>query len=63
MVKVKGTVKLFPLDEDIEVLVMAQFADYLSPKVRVITVGNDGLLAGVSTDLEEDGYGAEYFRG
>lgn len=54
MVKAKGTAKLFPPDEEIEVPILAQFADYLSPKVRAITVDDDGLLAGVSTDPEED---------
>ncbi|KAJ5768135.1 hypothetical protein N7533_000718 [Penicillium manginii] len=54
MVKVKGTAKLFPPDEDMEIPVLAQFADHLSPKVCAVTVDEDGLLAGVSTDLEED---------
>ncbi|KAJ5084796.1 hypothetical protein NUU61_009375 [Penicillium alfredii] len=54
MVKVKGTAKLFPPEEDIEISVFAQFADLLSPEVRAITVNNDGLLTGVSTDPEED---------
>jgi hypothetical protein len=54
MVKVKGTAKLFPPDEDVEVPILAQFADYLSPEVRAVTVDDDGLLAGVSTDPEED---------
>ena len=53
MVKIKGTARLFPPDEDIEIAIMAQFADDLSPEVRAITV-DDGLLAGVSTDPEED---------
>lgn len=54
--KVKGTVKLFPPDEGVEIphAVLAQFADYLSPEVRAITVDNDELLTGVSTDPEED---------
>ncbi|GAB1205055.1 hypothetical protein APSETT445_003722 [Aspergillus pseudonomiae] len=54
MVKVKGSAKLFPPDEDIEIPILAQFADYLSPEVRTVTVDDDGLLAGVSTDPEED---------
>lgn len=54
MVKVKGTAKLFPPDEDVEVPILAQFADYLSREVRAITVNDNGLLTGVSTDLEED---------
>ncbi|GAB1190965.1 hypothetical protein APSETT444_000133 [Aspergillus pseudonomiae] len=40
--------------EDIEIPILAQFADYLSPEVRTVTVDDDGLLAGVSTDPEED---------
>ncbi|RDL37625.1 Uncharacterized protein BP5553_05058 [Venustampulla echinocandica] len=54
MVKVKGTAKLFPPEEDKECQVLAQFADYLSPEVRAVTVDDDGLLTGVSTDPEED---------
>ncbi|KAJ5797205.1 uncharacterized protein N7518_005745 [Penicillium psychrosexuale] len=54
MIKVKGTAKLFPPDEDVENPVLAQFADYLSPEVSAITVDDDGLLTGVSTDPEED---------
>lgn len=57
LIKVKGTAKLFPPDEDIENSVLARFADYLSPKVRAITVDDDGLLTGVSTNPEEDGRG------
>ncbi|KAJ5443048.1 hypothetical protein N7445_004799 [Penicillium cf. griseofulvum] len=53
-IKVKGTAKLFPPGEDSETSVLAQFADYLSPEVRAITVDDDGLLTGVSTDPEED---------
>ncbi|CAI7578209.1 unnamed protein product [Penicillium discolor] len=53
LIKVKGTAKLFPPDEDIENSVLAQFADYLSPKVRAFTVDDDGLLTGVSTNPEE----------
>ncbi|KAJ5285878.1 hypothetical protein N7524_001184 [Penicillium chrysogenum] len=52
--KVKGTAKLFPPGEDVETSVLAQFADYLSPEVRSITVNDEGLLTGVSTDPEED---------
>ena len=54
MVKVKGTAKLFPPEEEVENSVFAQFADLLSPEVRAITVNNEGLLTGVSTDPEED---------
>ena len=53
MVKVKGTAKLFQPDEDVEITILAQFADYLSPEVRAITIDNDGLLR-VSTDPVED---------
>jgi hypothetical protein len=45
MIKVKGTAKLFPPDEDVEIPILAQFADYLSPEVCAITVDDDGLLA------------------
>ncbi|KAJ5534296.1 hypothetical protein N7527_000550 [Penicillium freii] len=54
MVKVKGTTKLFPPEEDRELSILARFADYLSLEVRAITVDDDGLLTGVSIDLEED---------
>ncbi|CRG92780.1 hypothetical protein PISL3812_09847 [Talaromyces islandicus] len=54
MIKVKGTAKLFPPDEDVECPVLAQFADFLSPEVTAVTVDDDGLLTGISTDPEED---------
>jgi hypothetical protein len=54
MFKVKGTAKLFPPDEDIEVPILARFADYLSPEVRAVTVDDEGLISEVSTDLVED---------
>lgn len=54
MIKVKGTAKLFPPDEDVEVLILAQFADFLSPKVCAVTIDDEGLISEVSTDLEED---------
>ncbi|GLI76143.1 hypothetical protein PoHVEF18_004414 [Penicillium ochrochloron] len=50
----KGTAKLFLPDEDIEIQILARFADYLSPEVRAITVDDNGLSDGVSTDPEED---------
>lgn len=53
-INVKGRAKLFPPDKNIENSVLAQFADYLSPEVRTITVDDDGLLAGVSINPEED---------
>ncbi|KKK24894.1 hypothetical protein ARAM_000123 [Aspergillus rambellii] len=54
MVKVKGTAKVFPPDEDKEVPILAQFADYLSPEARAVTVDDDGLLMHEEND--------EYFR-
>ncbi|KAF7891363.1 uncharacterized protein EAF02_001688 [Botrytis sinoallii] len=54
MIKIKGTPKVFPIDKDKEVAILAQFADYLSPEVRAVEVDNDGLICGVSTDPEED---------
>lgn len=54
MIKVKGTAKLFPPDEDLEVPILAQFADYLSPQIRAVTVDNEGLISEVSTDPTED---------
>lgn len=54
MVKVKGTAKLFPPEEDRELPIFARFAEYLSPGVRAITVDDDGLLTGASTDPDED---------
>lgn len=54
MIKIKGSAKLFPPEEDIELSILAQFADYLSLEIRAITVDDDGLLTGVSTDPEED---------
>lgn len=54
MVKVKGTGALFPPEENAELPVFAQFADYLSPEVHTLTVDDNGLLTGVSTDPEED---------
>ncbi|KAJ5372928.1 hypothetical protein N7517_004934 [Penicillium concentricum] len=54
MIKVRGTVKLFPPDGNVELSVLAPLADYLSPEVRAITVDDDGLLTEISTDPEED---------
>ncbi|KAK0111175.1 hypothetical protein ONS95_001551 [Cadophora gregata] len=54
MIKVKGTAKLFPPDEDVEVPILARFADYLSPEVRAVTVDDQGLICEVSNDPEED---------
>ncbi|KAJ5761682.1 hypothetical protein N7533_003721 [Penicillium manginii] len=55
MVKVKGNARLLPPEEDRELLILAQFADYLSPEVRAITVDDNELLIGVLTDPEERG--------
>ena len=54
LIKVKGTAKLFPPEEDVESSVLAPLAVHLSPEVRAITVNDDGLLTGVSTDPAED---------
>jgi hypothetical protein len=54
LIKVKGTTKIFPPQEDVETSILAQFADYLSTEVRAITVNDDGLLTGASTDPEEE---------
>ncbi|KUJ24539.1 uncharacterized protein LY89DRAFT_703551 [Mollisia scopiformis] len=54
MVKLKGTAKIFPPDEGHEIQILAQFADYLSPEVRAVTLDDDGLITGVSTDPDED---------
>ncbi|KAH7159243.1 hypothetical protein DER46DRAFT_663217 [Fusarium sp. MPI-SDFR-AT-0072] len=57
MIKVIGTAKLFPPEEDVEVPILAQFADYLSPKVRAVTVDDEGLIVEVSADPEQDDTG------
>lgn len=54
MIKIKGTARLFPPDQDLEIQVLASLADHLSPKVTAITVDAEGLLTRVSTDPEED---------
>ena len=54
MVKLKGTAKIFPPDEGHEIQILSQFADYLSPEVRAVTLDDDGLITGVSTDPDED---------
>ncbi|KAL3469309.1 kinase-like domain-containing protein [Aspergillus californicus] len=54
VVNLRGTAKVFPLDEDLEVQTLANLADHLSPKVYAISVDDDGLLTGASTDLEDD---------
>ncbi|TVY89402.1 Casein kinase II subunit alpha' [Lachnellula willkommii] len=63
MVKLKGTSKIFPPDENHEIRILAQFADYLSPEVRAVSINDDGLITGVSTDPEEDEtFWVPYFR-
>jgi len=57
MMKAIGTAKLFPPEEDVEVPILAQFADYLSPKVRAVTVDDEGLIVEVSADPEQDDTG------
>ena len=57
MVNVKGTAKLSPPDENVEISILAQFADYLSYDVRAITVDDNGLLTGASTDPQDDDTG------
>jgi len=54
MIKIKGTAKLFLPDEDVEVPILARVADYLSPGIHAVTVDDEGLISGVSTDVEED---------
>ena len=54
MIKLRGTAKLFPPDEDKEVSVLAPIADYISQDVSVITVDDDALLSGISTSPDED---------
>ncbi|TVY52485.1 Shaggy-related protein kinase theta [Lachnellula cervina] len=54
MVKLKGTSKIFPPDENHEIRILAQFVDCLSPEVRAVSINDDGLITGVSTDPEED---------
>ncbi|ESZ92022.1 hypothetical protein SBOR_7588 [Sclerotinia borealis F-4128] len=54
MIKVKGTAKFFPPDEDQEIPVLSRFADSLSPDIRAIEVDDDGIISGVSKDLKDD---------
>ncbi|KAJ8062784.1 hypothetical protein OCU04_008041 [Sclerotinia nivalis] len=54
MIKLKGTLKVLPPDENKGNLILAQFADYLSPEVRAVQLDDDGLICGVSQDSEED---------
>jgi hypothetical protein len=54
MFKLNGTAKVFPLEEDRQCRILAQFVDYLSPEVCAIDIDDDGLITGVSADPEED---------
>ena len=54
MVTIHDTAKRFPPEADAEVEIFAQYADLLSPTVRAITVDDDGLLVGISTDPKDD---------
>ena len=54
MIKLKGTAKIFPPEEDKEVPILAPLADYLSQNVRAISIDDDALLSGVSTDPDKD---------
>lgn len=53
-IKVKGTAKLFPPDEDVEIPVLARFVDELPPEVTAVTVDDEGHITEVSTKPEED---------
>ncbi|KAI0401418.1 hypothetical protein F4802DRAFT_580738 [Xylaria palmicola] len=54
MIKLNGTVKIFPPEEDLEVPILARFADLLSPQVCAVTLDDDGLICEISTDPDED---------
>lgn len=54
MIRIKGTAKLFPRGEDVEVSILERFMDYLSPEASAVTVNDDGLISKVTTDLEDD---------
>ncbi|KAI3340403.1 hypothetical protein F4824DRAFT_497354 [Ustulina deusta] len=55
MVKIKGTAKIKPPNEDVEVPILKRFVDYLLPKVRAVMVDNDLLISQVATDPQKDG--------
>ncbi|KAI0450327.1 hypothetical protein F5B21DRAFT_517525 [Xylaria acuta] len=57
MIKIKGTAKLFPPDEDVEVSILERFVDYLSPEVRAVTVDDDGVISQYSKLQELDRLG------
>ncbi|KAJ5738102.1 hypothetical protein N7493_001257 [Penicillium malachiteum] len=54
MIKIEGTAKIFPPEEDKKLAIVAQFADYFSHDIRAISVDDNGLLTGVSTNPEDD---------
>ncbi|KAJ5712397.1 hypothetical protein N7493_008865 [Penicillium malachiteum] len=54
LIKIKGTSKFFPPEDDAQTSIFAQYLDYLSPEVREITIDNDGLLTGIPTDPDVD---------
>ncbi|KAJ5638726.1 hypothetical protein N7528_001116 [Penicillium herquei] len=54
LIKVKGTSKFFPPEDDAETSIFAPYLDYLSPEVREINIDKDGLLTGISTDPDID---------
>ncbi len=55
MVKIKGTAKIKPPNEDAEVPILKRFVDYLLPKVRAVMADNDLLISQVATDPQKDG--------
>ncbi|KAJ5353223.1 hypothetical protein N7452_002197 [Penicillium brevicompactum] len=57
LIRLKGTVKLFPPEEDVETMILPPLADYIAPEVCAISFNDDGLLTGVSTDPEDDDSG------
>jgi hypothetical protein len=56
MVKLKGTSKIFPYEDDHELQIFAPFADTLSPEVRAVDIDNYELITGISKDPSEGGY-------
>lgn len=54
-IRLKGTSKLFQIEQNVELEVMARFADHLSSEIRAVTVDDDGMITEVSTDPKEDG--------
>ncbi|KAL4944642.1 kinase-like domain-containing protein [Aspergillus oleicola] len=54
LIKVKGTAKILLPEQEIEISIVRKLIDSLSPKVCAITVDDDGLVTGLSTDLEDD---------